>query len=178
MRVTPLISAALMALLACAAPAAAEIAASDVDAARSDAMTTQVPPFTWSLAEDRRAAVVFLDDAMTLLALADERLGGLDPAGATAELMAASGKVTTAYLLLFRDRDGADALREVATRLGGAAPLATMDVEAARRLIADVRGQVALAYNTQLATLGGGAGGGFMEELEHAGPGGVGTGQE
>ena len=174
MRMARTLLAALAASMALAAPAMAEVLSTDVGAERVDAYTTQVPALTWTLAEDRRAAVVFLDDAITLLTLADERLQGDRPAGAAPELMAASGKLTSAYLLLFRDRRGAEALRDAATRIGGGAPLATMDVEEARDLVADVRGQVAAAYNTQLAALGGGAGGGFveggafLEELEHA----------
>lgn len=173
MRVSRTMAMALAAVLGLAAPAAAEVGSAsealpmDVVAERFDAYTTQVPAFTWTLAEDRRAAVVFLDDATTLLDHAEARLLGEQPQAAAVDLMAASGKLTSAYLLLFRDRAGSDALRDAATRLGGGAPLATMDLEGARALIAGVRTQVASVYDTQLAALGGGAGGGFMEELEH-----------
>jgi hypothetical protein len=174
MRFTHATLAAAIAFAALAAPARAELLPVGVDEIRSDAYTTQVPALTWTLAEDRRAAVTFLDDATTLLELAEVRLGGDDPATATPDLMAASGKVTSAYLLLFRDRDAAEGLREVATALGGAAPLATMSAGEARALLVRARAQVAAAYRTQLAALGGGAGGGgggggtgYMEELEH-----------
>lgn len=164
----PLIAATL-ALTALAAPASAQPASAEDDALRVDAFTTEVPALTWTLAEDRRAAVVFLDDAMTLLQLAEERLAGPTPASATPELMAASGKITSAYLLLFRDRAAAEALRDLATRVGGAAPLATMAPGEAARLARDVRGLTEVAYRIQLANLGGGAGG-FPEGLEHVDP--------
>ncbi len=170
MRVIRAITCAYLAAAGLAAPALAQESPIAIDAMRSDAFETQVPALTWTLAEDRRAAVVFMDDAMTLLVIAEERLEGTNPAAATPELMAASGKLTTAYLLLFRDRAGADALREIATRIGGAAPLASMNPAEAARLAREGRGQVAMAYRTQLAALGGGAGGGFMEELEHVDP--------
>lgn len=170
MRVIRAITGALLAACGCAAPALAQLMPVEVDSTRADAFETQAPALTWTLADDRRAAVVFMDDAMTLLALAEEHLLGQSPGIATPELMAASGKLTTAYLLLFRDRAAADALRGLATRVGGAAPLATMNPAEAARLARDTRGQVSMAYRTQLAALGGGAGGGFLEELEHVDP--------
>lgn len=158
---------AALALMAAAAPAMAQLLPVEGDAQRADAFASEVPALTWTLAEDRRAAVVFLDDAMTLLELAEDRLASGAPA--VSELMAASGKITSAYLLLFRDRPGAEALRDLATRVGGAAPLATMAPGEAARLARDVRGLVQMAYRTQLANLGGGAGG-FPEGLEHVDP--------
>lgn len=170
MHVTRALTAAWLAVTALAAPASAQPWPTDAEAMRVDAFSSQTPALTWTLADDRRAAVVYLDDAMTLLELAEEHLQDVRPATATPALMAASGKLTTAYLLLFRDRPGAAALRELATRIGGAAPLATMAPGEAARLVREIRGQVALAYRTQLAALGGGAGGGFLEELEHLDP--------
>lgn len=140
------------------------------DVARADAYTTLTDPITPTLAEKRVAAVTYIDDALALLDMAHAHLQEAEHDAllrrlALSELMAASGKLTTAQLLLFKDRAAARRLAPVALRVERAERLVARAPLQAASLIARDRPAIANLYRAQLATMGGGAGMAPREDL-------------
>lgn len=135
--------------------------------ARRDAMTTQVPALTYSLSADRQAAVTYLDDTLSLLEMAAGHLRDGYRDRGRRELMSASGKLTTAYLLMFKDPAFADRVAPLVertdaamARIDGDRLAAAAEADALRK---DLRG----VYRDQLAQLGGGGAGRTLEDLDH-----------
>jgi hypothetical protein len=140
------------------------------DVARADAYMTITDPIAPTLAEKRVAAVTYIDDALALLDMAHDHLqdAGADALQrrlAVSELMAASGKLTTAQLLLFKDRAAARRLAPIARRVELAERLVHTAPHQAANLIARDRNAIAGLYRAQLATMGGGAGMAPLEDL-------------
>jgi hypothetical protein len=125
----------------------------------SDAFDTQVPPLTYTVAEDRMAAITYMDDALKLIELGEAAIQTGDMMQARSALMGASGKLTNAYLLNFRDRQFSQQIQPLTMRIQDA--VATMDTNSSTTLssLSDLRSQVASIAETQLATMGGGGGG-------------------
>jgi hypothetical protein len=131
---------------------------------RSNAFTTLVPSIAPTPAEKRVVAMAYLDGTLVLLDLARAHLQDGETNATLAqlghaELLAASGKATTAYLELFHDRPAARRLRTLALQLGRAEMLAYTDAKAAVAMIETDRPQIAEVFREELATMGGGAGG-------------------
>jgi hypothetical protein len=142
------------------------------DTERANAFTTITHPLTPTAAEKRVAAVTYMDDALALLELAHQHLreSASSPAVrrmALSELMAASGKVSTAQLLLFHDKEAARRVRPLAMQIELAERLCMRDPMMASRLIERDRPALAAVYTSTLATMGGGAGRVPMEPLKH-----------
>lgn len=135
--------------------------------ARADAFVTVAPTFTYTIEVDRQAAVAYMDDALVLMDLAEDSLRAGSVGPAKAELIGASGKLTEAQLLLFKDRQFSDRIAPLALRAQEAFDMASENPERAASIIAEVQPQVASLYDTQLATMGGGAGTGMMEDLNY-----------
>jgi hypothetical protein len=132
--------------------------------ANPDAFITTVPALTYSVQDDRHAAVSYLDDAVGLLDLSRDQLRAGNTAEARIALMGASGKLTTAYLLNFRDHAFSQRIQPLAMR--ASEDLATLegDNTMAMATLDSLRGQVASIGQQQLAmlpeaTTGGGGGG-------------------
>lgn len=125
----------------------------------SDAFDTQVPPLTYTVAEDRMAAITYMDDALKLIELGEAAIQTGDMMQARSALMGASGKLTNAYLLNFRDRQFSQQIQPLTMRIQDA--VATMDTNSPTTLssLSNLRSQVASLAETQLATMGGGGGG-------------------
>jgi hypothetical protein len=138
----------------------------------ADAFETVTPPLTYSVAEDRQAAVTHLDDAIGLIDWANRQMSTGNLPGARAAIVGASGKLTTAYLLNFRDRDFAASVQPVTLRFETALNTLETDPQAALNELSTIRNQVASAGQAQLALMGGGAGQG----TEGGGGGGLATG--
>lgn len=137
--------------LAAPAPATAE---------EQSLMETAAPALTPTLAIDRQASAAYLDDAERLLTLGRQRLAreGSSPQ-ATRDLMAASGKLTTSYLIMFLDPAFAARIEPLAESCRTALDAAAAgDAEAARVAVDRLVPQVARAADTQFAQIGGGAG--------------------
>lgn len=126
--------------------------------AEADAFETITPPLTYSEAEDRQAAVTYLDDAIGLIDWANQQLSTGNLLGARAAIYGASGKLTTAYLLNFRDRGFSDTVQPVTLRFETALNNLESDPQAALNELSTIRNQVASAGQSQLAMMGGGAG--------------------
>ena len=139
--------------------------AAQTEAARHDALVTVAKPLTYSVQDDRMAAVTYLDDAMTLLQLAAGHLERGDRATARAELMSASGKLSTAHLLLFKDRAFSRDLAPLSIRAERVYEAAARDGRSARSMAIALRDELRPLYRAQLARLGGGAGRG-LEDLD------------
>ncbi|MDB5096158.1 MAG: hypothetical protein JWM80_579 [Cyanobacteria bacterium RYN_339] len=142
------------------------------DEDRANAFTTMTHPLTPSAAEKRVAAVTYMDDALALLEMARTHLreGQESPQMqrmALSELMAASGKVTTAYLLLFHDREASRRVAPLAAQIELAERVCLSHPAMAAALIDRNRPALAAIYTGQLATMGGGAGSGALEDLKH-----------
>ena len=135
--------------------------------ALSDAFETQVPALTFTAAEDRMAAITYMDDALKLIDLGQIALRDGDLNASRSLLMGASGKLTTAYLLNFRDRDFSNQMGPLAMRVETMMDQLDSDSQQAMVGLTNLRNQVASLAETQLATMGGGGGGmpGF-EEIE------------
>lgn len=130
--------------------------------AEADAFETITPPLTYSASEDRQAAVTYLDDAIGLIDWANQQLSTGNMPGARAAIFGASGKLTTAYLLNFRDRQFSDTIQPVTLRFETALQNLESDPQAALNELSTIRNQVASAGQSQLAMMGGGGGGGGM----------------
>jgi hypothetical protein len=130
--------------------------------AEVDAFETITPPLTYSASEDRQAAVTYLDDAIGLIDWANQQLSTGNMPGARAAIFGASGKLTTAYLLNFRDRGFSDTIQPVTLRFETALQNLETDPQAALNELSTIRNQVASAGQSQLAMMGGGGGGGGM----------------
>lgn len=130
--------------------------------AEADAFETITPPLTYSASEDRQAAVTYLDDAIGLIDWANQQLSTGNIPGARAAIFGASGKLTTAYLLNFRDRGFSDTIQPVTLRFETAINNLESDPQAALNELSTIRNQVASAGRSQLAMMGGGGGGGGM----------------
>jgi hypothetical protein len=142
-----------------------------MDPVRRDALVSQVPSLTPTPAEKARAAAVYMDDALALLNMADAHLQANDARAARVELVAASGKLTDAYLYGFHDRRLSDRLQPLVMRSEDALTAAVgNDLASARQAVASLQPQLASIYSSQLATMGGGAGrgGGGYEPLKRA----------
>lgn len=150
-----------MVALGAATPA---LAASEAD--RTDALVTVAKPFTPTVQDDRQAAVTYLDDALTLLQMATVHLERGEHAAARNELMGASGKLTTAHLLLFKDKGFSRDLAPISIRAEEAYVMAAKDADRARAMAASIRDDLRPVYRAQVARLGGGAGRG-MEDLDN-----------
>jgi hypothetical protein len=146
----------------------------------SDAFDTQVPPLTYTVAEDRMAAITYMDDALKLIELGEAAIQTGDMMQARSALMGASGKLTNAYLLNFRDRQFSQQIQPLTMRIQDA--VATMDTNSSTTLssLSDLRSQVASLGEAQIASMGGGGGGGMpgmagFETLERIGQGAMTT---
>lgn len=137
--------------------------------ANVDAFQTTVPPLTYSVQDDRHAAVCYLDDAVGLIDLSRQQLRAGNQAMARVALMGASGKLTTAYLLNFRDRAFAQRLEpltmQVQTALNGDLNTGMTNLDSLRGQVASI-GQEQLAMLPGAATGGGGGGGGTAGTFE------------
>lgn len=138
---------------------------SQLTGANVNPFRTTVPPLAISPEQKRHSAVCYLDDAVGLLDLSRQQLRAGNVKGARVALMGASGKLSTAYLLNFRDRAFSQRIEpltiQVQTALNG-------DINAGLRNLDSLRGQVASIGQQQLAMLpataagGGGGGGGVI----------------
>lgn len=126
--------------------------------AQADAFDTVTPPLTYTAAEDRRAAVTYLDDSLGMIDWANRQLSTGDVAGARSTIMGASGKLTTAYLLNFHDRDFSTTIMPLTMRFETALNTLETNPQAALNELSTIRNQVASAGQAQLALMGGGAG--------------------
>lgn len=131
-----------------------------------DAFDTVQDPLTYSMQDDRIAAVTYLDDAMTLIALAETHLRSQHAELGRAALMGASGKLTNAYLINFRDHEFSRDIGPLATNIGEAVNVMDQDPERAVGILSSLLPQVASLYETQVAQMGGGAGM-APEDLDH-----------
>lgn len=152
---TALALCAVLALPAGAGAQAEEPAPVDLTLVETDA-----PALTPTIELDRQASAAYLDDAETLLAVARQRL---EREGMTRhvarELMSASGKLSTSYLLMYRDPAFANRIRPLADACQTALDSAAAgDTEAARLALDRLVPQVARAADEQFAQMGGGAG--------------------
>lgn len=139
---------------------------------RANAFTTQVNALTPTAADKRVAAVTYMDDALALLDMARTHLreGQGKPEiqrMAMAELMAASGKVSTAYLLMFHDRDASAKIGPLAEQIELAERMCYRNPQMATSLIERDRPKLAAVYTSTLATMGGGAGKAPKEPRKH-----------
>lgn len=143
---------------------AVPVTPSGMDEARARAFQTEVPPLTPTAAEKREAAVAYMNSALALLDMARAHLRDADSSKkarmmAQAELTAASGKATVAYLMMFHDRAATARIKPLAMRLGDAERLAYHNQPlTALALVDRTQPQLATIYQDQLATMGGGAG--------------------
>lgn len=142
------------------------------DQDRANAFTTVVNALTPTAADKRVAAVTYMDDALTLLDMARTHLreGQGQPEiqrMAMAELMAASGKVSTAYLLMFHDREASAKIAPLAEQIALAERICYRNPQLASSLIQRDRPRLAAIYTSTLATMGGGAGTVPLEPLKH-----------
>ena len=85
----------------------------------SDAFDTQVPPLTYTVAEDRLAAITFMDDALKLIELGEAAIQTGDMMQARSALMGASGKLTN-----LRSQVASIADTQLATMGGGGGGMA------------------------------------------------------
>lgn len=131
-----------------------------------DAFDTLQDPLTYTMEEDRLAAVTYMDDALSLLDLAETHLKGDNVEIGRAALVGASGKLTNAYLLNFKDKDFSSRISPLAMRVDEALLALEQDPERAIGIISALSPQVASVYQTQIAQMGGGAGAG-LEDLDH-----------
>lgn len=152
---------AAMVALGAATPALA----AQGDAARNDALVTVSKPLTYTVHDDRQAAVTYLDDALTLLNLAVASAEKGERSVARAELMSASGKLSTAHLLMFKDRAFSRDLAPLSIRAERVYEASATDLRQARRMAAELANDLRPLYRTQVAKLGGGAGRG-LEDLD------------
>jgi hypothetical protein len=134
------------------------------DETRENAFTTLVPSIAPSPELKRVVAMAYLDGTLKLIDMARTHLqaAARNPELARlghAELLAASGKATVASLELFHDRPAARRLRNLALQLGRAESMAYTDAAAALAVIEAERPQLADVFQSELATMGGGAGG-------------------
>lgn len=139
--------------------------AESLSAMRADAFTTTVPALTYTAEENRAAAVSYMSDALKLLRLAEADLRAGNLAMARRELSAASGKATTAYLLNFEDRQFAAQIADLTMQIPDALAQVNADPMAAAAVVASIQPELASVYSSQLATMGGGAGAGFEDDL-------------
>lgn len=127
-------------------------------AARQDALVTVVRPLTPSLQDDRQAAVTYMDDSLSLLQLAYKHLTNGQRSQARAELMSASGKLSTAQLILYKDHGFTRAIAPISIRAEQAYQAASGDLEHTRSLVSALQHDLRPLYRDQVAHLGGGAG--------------------
>lgn len=146
--------------------AASPALAAHSEADRTDALVTVAKPFTPTVQDDRQAAVTYLDDALTLLQMATVHLERGEHVQARTELMGASGKLTTAHLILFKDKGFSRDLAPISIRAEQAYEMAAKDADRARKMAASIRDDLRPVYRAQVARLGGGAGRG-MEDLDN-----------
>jgi hypothetical protein len=151
-----MIHALLAATLAVGAVSPAKAPADN--AARQDALVTVVRPLTPSVQDDRQAAVTYLDDSLSLLQLAYKHLTNGQRSLARAELMSASGKLSTAQLILYKDRAFTRALAPLSVRAEQVYQGANGDLEHTRALVSALQHDLRPLYREQVAHLGGGAG--------------------
>ena len=127
-------------------------------AARHDALVTVAKPLTPTIQDDRQAAVTYMDDALSLLQLANKHLTNGQRSLARAELMSASGKLSTAHLLLFKDKDFSRAIAPLSIRAEEAYTASAGDMGRTRTLVSRLQQDLRPLYRQQLASMGGGAG--------------------
>lgn len=168
---------ALSLLMASAATSPAWAQADSMDPPRSmsersviavdpDAFDTLQDPLTLTIEEDRLAAVTYMDDALSLLDIAETQLKGEHVEIGRAALVGASGKLTNAYLLNFQDKAFSSRIGPLAMQIDEAIMALAHDPERAVGIISALTPQVASVYQTQVAQMGGGAGAG-LEDLDH-----------
>lgn len=145
-----------------AAPAAMPVS----DAARQDAMVTVTRPFTPTVQDDRVAAMTHLDDSLTLLQLAHDHLKEGRTSLARAELTGVSGKLSTAHVLLFKDKRFGRDLAPLTLRVDDLFAAIARNPSAAASQVARLRDDVDAVYARQMVHLGGGAGA-VLEDLDH-----------
>jgi hypothetical protein len=140
--------------------------------ANVDAFVTTVPPLTYSVQDDRHAAVCYLDDAVGLIDLSRQQLRAGNVPLARVALMGASGKLTTAYLLNFRDRAFSQRVEPMTMSVQDDLNALNGNINASLSSLDTLRGQVASIGQQQLAMLpnatsgGGGGGGGTIGRFE------------
>jgi hypothetical protein len=152
------IHALLAAALSVGATAPHHAAKATNSAARQDALVTVTKSITTTVQDDRTAAVTYLDDTLSLLSLAQAHLADGHADQGRAELMSASGKLSTAHLLLFKDRDFSRAIAPLSIRAEEAYQASRHDASQARDLAEALASDLRPIYRTQTARLGGGAG--------------------
>lgn len=131
-----------------------------LDAHQQDAFYTETPALNTTPQAKRRAAVTYLDDAISLLNMAEAQLRTGATREATLSLMAADGKVSDAFLYTYLDRSFADRLGPMSLGTGMAlAALEQHDTQLALAAVSRLRPALASLYDTQLGQLGGGGGG-------------------
>ena len=126
-----------------------------------DTYETQVPPLTYSEEENRMAAALYMQDALQLLDRAEVQLRNNQQRQAVSALLAASGKLTTAYLELHQDREFSQQIQPLTMSAEQAVQLAERDPQQALALVSAMVPEVASLYQVQVAQLGGGAGTGL-----------------
>lgn len=145
-----------------AAPAAMPVA----EATRQDALVTVTKPLTPTIQDDRVAAMTHLDDALSLLQIAHDHLKQGQTTLARAEVMGASGKISTAHVLLFKDKRFGRDLAPLTLRVDDVFAAIDRNPGAAASQVDRLRQDLDAVYDAQTAHLGGGAGRG-LEDLDH-----------
>lgn len=145
---------------------AAPVAGPVSDAARQDAMESVTKPLTRTVQDDRVAALTHLDDSLTLLQIAHDHLHQGERGLARAEVMGVSGKLSTAHMLLFKDKAFGRDLSPLTLRIDDVFAAIDSDPKAAADQVNALRNDLLGVYNSQTAHLGGGAGGG-LEDLDN-----------
>lgn len=135
-------------------------------ATRQDALVTVVRPLTPTVQDDRQAAVTYMDDSLSLLQLAYKHLTNGQRSLARAELMSASGKLSTAQLILYKDHRFTRALAPLSIRAEQVYQAASGDTEHTRALVSALQHDLRPLYREQVANLGGGGAGKALEDLD------------
>lgn len=136
-----------------------------VSAVDPDAFDTIQRPLTYTVEDDRIAAVTYLDDAIALLNLVETNIQSENMELARAALVGASGKLSNAYLLHFTDKQFSQDVGRLAMRADEALTQLERDPQQAAGIIVSMRTTLASAYQAQVAQMGGGAGAG-LEDLD------------